>query len=88
MQELRRIYREGLSAHIEALETARSRGDSEAQASILRVAHMLRGSGATYGFVEVSEAARAVEQAEGTELLDMHVDRLIALLRQTAAGAG
>lgn len=87
MQELRRIYRQGLSAHIEALETARSRGDSDALATILRVAHMLRGSGATYGFEDVSEAARAVEQAEGTDLLEGHVDRLIALLRQTAAGA-
>lgn len=87
MQELRRIYRQGLSAHIEALETARSRGGSDALATILRVAHMLRGSGATYGFEDVSEAARAVEQAEGTDLLEGHVDRLIALLRQTAAGA-
>ena len=66
MNELRTWYRERLPARIAALESAREeldRSGADALGSIRRIAHMLRGSGGTYGFPEVSDSARQLEEA-------------------------
>ena len=71
MNELRTWYRERLPARIAALESARGeleRSGPEAVGSILRIAHTLRGSGGTYGFPEVTESARQVEEATSQSL--------------------
>lgn len=74
MQEL---YRQALPARIAALEQARdSRSDSELRA----IAHALRGSGATYGFPQVTEAAGALESA-ATEEVAARTEDLLAVLR-------
>lgn len=88
--ELKRTYRDGLSSSIEALEAARKElgeGNSEVKVSIKRVAHSLHGSGGTYGFPEISEAAGETEQASDADL-DPKVERLIEVLRRVASGTG
>lgn len=80
MDELKRWYREGLAARINALETAGEElrsNSSEAAESIRRIAHSLRGSGGTYGFPEITAAAAAIEDAEEEDL----EDRLGTLLK-------
>jgi diguanylate cyclase (GGDEF)-like protein len=87
MQDLKACYRQGLTARIGALETARRalrEKAPDAMATIRRLAHALHGSGGTYGFPEVSEAARLVEMAPESTL-DEEVERLLQVLRPIAA---
>jgi diguanylate cyclase (GGDEF)-like protein len=87
MQDLKACYRQGLTARIGALESARRalrEKAPDAVATIRRLAHALRGSGGTYGFPEVSEAARLVELAEEPGL-EEEVERLLKVLRPIAA---
>ena len=88
MDEMKRIYREGLHARIEALEGARrslDEGGEEAADSIRRLAHSLKGSGGSYGFPEISNVAAIVETSEDTNLAD-NLDALMLVLRKIAAG--
>lgn len=78
--ELEHRYRESLREKREALEGAApgvARGDQEALETVRRVAHVLRGSGGTYGFPGISAAATDLEEADDTEA----AERLDALLR-------
>ena len=86
--DLKACYRQGLAARISALETCRqSLADQapEAIATIRRIAHTLRGSGGTYGFPEISMAARAVEEA-APPALAATTEALLQVLRKVAAG--
>jgi CheY-like chemotaxis protein len=75
--ELQELYRRALPARIAALERARDEGaDDEIQG----IAHTLRGSGATYGFPQVTEAAGALESATPAEL-PARTEALIAALQ-------
>jgi HPt (histidine-containing phosphotransfer) domain-containing protein len=85
MDELQRMYRQALPDRIAALSAAREDGSAEAVSAIRRIAHTLRGSGGTYGFPEISDAARAVEDA-GAPDLDARLDELIAVLQEAAEG--
>ncbi|HLY11217.1 MAG TPA: response regulator [Planctomycetota bacterium] len=88
MNELKTWYRDRLPARIAALEAARAdlaRPGTEALGSIRRIAHLLRGSGGTYGFPEITECARRVEEAPDEALREPLVS-LIETLR-SAAGA-
>jgi two-component system cell cycle response regulator len=90
MRELRAWYRNRLAARILALEAARSAlalRVTEAVTSLRRMAHQLRGSGATYGFPEISESARALEEAPDGELLGP-VNLLLDTLRKAAESTG
>ncbi|HEX2166518.1 MAG TPA: response regulator [Longimicrobiales bacterium] len=80
--DLQTHYRQALPSRIAALEHAR---DAGADSEILAIAHALRGSGATYGFPEVTAAAAALEAATSDELR-MRTDHLIAALRAVVAG--
>ncbi len=86
MDELQNQYRMALPARIAALALARDMVDEEpeAKASLRRMAHRLRGSGGTYGFPEISEAAAAVEDAGDPDLLHV-TDVLLSVLRAVAA---
>jgi HPt (histidine-containing phosphotransfer) domain-containing protein len=88
MDELKRFYRQALPARIAALEAAREgarRLEPDALASVRRLAHSLKGSGATYGFPEVTAAARRVEEAPDAEIPAL-IDSLVAVLRQVVGG--
>ncbi len=79
-------YLLGLEAKIEALRSKRealSEGDPDAAATIRRMAHQLRGSGASFGHPRISEAAGHAEDAED-EMLLRALDALIKVLRETA----
>ncbi|HXX93163.1 MAG TPA: response regulator [Planctomycetota bacterium] len=71
MLELKNWYRERLGARIAALEECLEglrQGKPESVESVRRLAHSLRGSGATYGFPEITEAARVLEEAPEADL--------------------
>src|SRR5262249_32222737 len=87
MQDLKACYRQGLTARIGALESARRalrEKAPDAVATIRRLAQALRGSGGTYGCPEVSEAARLVELVEEPKL-EEEVEHLLKVLRPIAA---
>src|SRR5437016_9007238 len=82
-------YLERLPARIAALDAARaelSRSGVDALDSIRRIAHLLRGSGGTYGFPEITEGARRVEEAPA-EALQEPLRTLLETLRAAAAAA-
>lgn len=60
MTDLREFYLASLGSQMEALEVAADaleRGDIDARDSIRRIAHQLKGSGASYGFPEITDRA-------------------------------
>lgn len=73
MNDLKSWYRSNLVSRIDALENAKKNlntNPEETIDSIRRIAHSLRGSGATYGFPEISEAAAKVEEADNEAIPD------------------
>lgn len=75
MEEYQKEYVRSLASKVEALNAAREAleaGDIDALSSIKRIAHTLRGSGATLGFPNISKLSELVEEAE--------VDRVVPLL--------
>ena len=88
MIEFKSWYRERLPSRIAALEEVREKLKTRAPESVetvRRIAHSLRGSGATYGFPEITESARLLEEAEEAALVD-YVDTLIHTLSAVHAG--
>jgi len=66
LQAMKDRFREGLAERLIDLDVSwqgACDGDAAAQENLHRQAHSLAGSGATFGFEEISEAARAVERA-------------------------
>jgi DNA-binding response OmpR family regulator/serine/threonine protein kinase len=58
------LYRHSLSDRLQGLLDTRDsaiRGNSEARSTVSRIAHSLRGSGATYGFPLITERASVLE---------------------------
>jgi HPt (histidine-containing phosphotransfer) domain-containing protein len=95
MDELQRMYRDALRTRLAVLESARAElanggdrvgeraGEEDAlAASVRRLAHTLRGSGATYGFPEITRAAEAAEDAPAGQLVD-RLDALLVVIRDT-----
>lgn len=86
MEDLKTWYRQNLASRIAELEDAKQRvdaGDPRGHVVLRHTAHALRGSGGTYGFPQISEAAAAVEDAS-VEELGPALTTLLALLRQVA----
>ena len=87
MAELRRWYRQGLGAQIDALDIARAEleadGASGVDDALRRIARALRSSGLALEFPDIGAAAAAVEDAEPSALT-ASTDRLIGLLREEA----
>ena len=73
MEEFQKVYLQKMSSRIEALRAA-GKGltlNFDASAvSIRRLAHSLRGSGATYGFPKISELSAAVEDSSDDMLAE------------------
>ncbi|MCF7807447.1 MAG: response regulator [Candidatus Marinimicrobia bacterium] len=83
MEEFQKAYIRKLSPKVEALQAALEAvksGDDEALVSAKRIAHILRGSGGTYGFSNISTLAAAVEDSSGAEIID-NLERLLNYLR-------
>ncbi len=87
MSDLRSWYRAHLAGPLAELEEARralAGGSPRATEAIRRLAHSLHGSGGTYGFPEISDAAVAVEEAADGDL-PAPLSTLIETVRQTVA---
>ncbi|MFQ6604887.1 MAG: response regulator [Fidelibacterota bacterium] len=68
---LRHHFIQGLMPRLDALNAARENfknNPTESLKSIRRIAHILRGSGGTFGFPEVTALAAKVEEAEDKDL--------------------
>ncbi len=83
MEEYQVQYIQKLASRVEALDAAREAlkdDPAEAGASARRMAHTLRGSGATYGFPQISELSAAVEDGSDDDLGE-NLQALILYLR-------
>ncbi len=86
MDKLRAHYLTSLESRAEALETALATlaGEVESPAAedlIRDIAHILKGSGATYGFAQISQVAAATEHAS-REALVAAATALLATIRE------
>ena len=82
MTDLKHIYRQaavGRIAELEAGLAGLKQQDTNAVETVRRIAHSLRGSGATYGFPEVSAAAGDVEEGSTAALPEL-VATLVTVL--------
>lgn len=89
MEDLQAYYRGSLRNRIETLEGVRedlARHDPEAVDSVHRIAHSLKGTGASYGFPEITHAAQAVLDAPDAGIVETTA-AMIETLRLVAAGA-
>lgn len=84
--DLQSFFRDAITAQIQELEAAiECPVDSPEVANARRVAHSLKGSGTTYGFPDISQAAAVAEQASDSSF-DESLVALIEVLR-TAIGS-
>lgn len=89
MMELKSWYRNRLPGRMAALEEVRRQLKARAPESmdaVRRIARSLRSSGATYGFPEISESARLLEEADDRSLLG-GVETLIHTLDSVYSGS-
>ncbi len=90
MRELRAAFREGLPPLIEALDgvIGELRGGSiDVEDDARRLAHQLKGSGGSFGYPKVTNAAVEVLQASATEMVEP-LEVLVAMLRRVVAEDG
>ena len=88
MEEFQKVYLQKMGSRIEALRAAGkglSLNFEESAISIRRLAHSLRGSGATYGFPKISELSAALEDA-GEDMLAEALAHLVAHLQELYDG--
>ncbi|MEE8486155.1 MAG: response regulator [Acidimicrobiia bacterium] len=88
MNDLRGFYMASLGSHINALEIALAsleEGEGSSHDSIGRVAHQLKGSGASYGIPEITDRAIDVLNASEADL-GSSTRSLIGLLNELTAG--
>ncbi len=86
MEDLKTYYRGSLKNRVETLEAVRQalgKDDGEARESIRRIALSLKGTGETYGFPEISQAAEALLAAP-RENLTAAMEALIETMRRVA----
>jgi CheY-like chemotaxis protein/HPt (histidine-containing phosphotransfer) domain-containing protein len=89
-EQLRAWYREALTRRADELRALRERlgaGDADATDAARAVAQALRGSGATFGFPELSAEAALVERAADRQIV-RRVEGLIERLRGLSATYG
>jgi len=86
-EELIKKYLESIDAKASMIKTLWEKflqGDKSVLDEIRLHAHSLKGSGATFGFPEISDAGRDLEQAHDNELLD-RVNNLLNILGRVTA---
>ncbi|MEX2279305.1 MAG: Hpt domain-containing protein [Acidimicrobiia bacterium] len=79
MDELQQYFRDSAVDRLRALESlgpAVRSGDADAVSRVRGIAHSLKGSGASYGFPEVSESAAQVE-AVGDDQISQAIANLV-----------
>ncbi len=88
MDDLKAYYRGSLKNRIETLEAVKQAlgDDEEARESIRRIARSLKGTGASYGFLEISRAAEALLKAPRNSLPEA-TEALIETMRRVASAA-
>lgn len=89
MDDLKQFYRNGLPKRIKTLEESLAqcqKGNSEAKDTLLRTAHSLHGSGASYGFPLISKVAGELENASNRDI-PQQTEKLISVLRDVASGS-
>jgi CheY-like chemotaxis protein len=89
MSDLKQLYRQAIVNRVAEIESALHDSELEASAraaTLRRVAHSLRGSGGTYGFPEVTDAAADVEDADASMIIDYATTLLDVL--HTVIGGG
>lgn len=90
MDDLQSFYRDALRERIADLERNLAQlraGDAGVVPTIRRLAHSLRGSGATYGFPEITAAASAAEEASDDALREAGQQLLQVMVAVQAGGA-
>ena len=90
--KLKAYYLASIDHKVETLETARRRLDdpSETTAALeeLRdLAHSIKGTGSSFGFPEITEAADAVELGQDETEVRTHLETLLGVLRDIAESA-
>lgn len=91
LDDLQQQYLASLTAKIDELKTlgrALQHGSTEAEALVRTLAHSLHGSGATFGFPQITDAARATEQAPAAQLQQRIVDLVQVLQQVLSPSAG
>jgi len=88
-EELRRYFADRLPARLAeieaALAAARAAGwTGEPLRTAHRLAHSLKGAGETFGFPEVSAAARELERVLEGEISEVEIEEAMGRLRATA----
>ncbi len=86
LEELKEQYRLSLPDKVKTIRALLSEfraGNAEAQANLRLLAHSLHGSGTTFGYPQISEAARKVEHASPETLLQ-HLANLVRVLLDAA----
>ncbi|MFB0517121.1 MAG: Hpt domain-containing protein [Candidatus Neomarinimicrobiota bacterium] len=86
-EDLRRYYRQSLVAWIAELESAGASllaREPGAVETVQQIAHILKGSGGTFGFPEITTAAKALQKAK-QEDLSASLEALLAILRSVVA---
>lgn len=89
LEELKAQYHLSLAEkirHIKALLQEMREGKPDAIDQLRIVAHSLHGSGTTFGFPEITEAARKVEHADNDQLLAQLAALIRVLLEVSARG--
>ncbi len=84
MDELRSDYIRGLSERVDALTAIVQKNSvlgGEDREAVRKLSHSLKGSGGTYGFPEISEAAALVEESSESNISKAS-DDLIQLLNR------
>ncbi len=82
MEPYQKEYIRKMSARIDAIDSALQayqQDDPEAEASLRRMSHSLRGSGGTFGFPQISTLAAAVEDGDATNLVEQTHNLLLYL---------
>ena len=85
MEDLKKIYIQGLIPRVDSLKTQLEELKNDfksSEESIRRLSHSLYGSGATYGFPRISEAARKTEVAPDNDL-ESSLQDLLNILQDT-----
>lgn len=88
-EELQKKYLASLPERVEELKTSGrllQQGNAVAEQTLRTLAHSLHGSGATFGFPQISDSARAAEHA-ATEQLPQKIVDLVQVIQQIITAA-